>query len=364
MDDRYRASDADRDRAAALLRDHFAAGRLTPGELDERLTATLNAQTLGELRRALADLPAPEPVLQHGQRVPLPAVALERGYRRLLVFYPAWYRRAHEEEMLAVLMTAAPSGKQRPRIAEAADLIWSALRIRCQPRRDDAGPAWRDALAVLSVILPVILLLIYTVQEAQTLQSEPGALSYGFPLWALQGFTAPLAMAALALLRLQRAAALAAVALLTWLVYVTGWPGWSLLYGTADAYILLALGLQIVAVAASPGPRRGLQILTWKHGALIVSTIAYPVTLIVLTVICAAMALASPAGRWLLLLLAIPAWPFFVPLFLMTPWDVDLPSGLGVIGQAYLPPAALLVVFVIAARLGSLRSRQVPPAAR
>jgi len=81
------------------------------------------------------------------------------------------------------------------------------------------------------------------------------------------------------------------------------------------------------------------------------------VTLIVLTVICAAMALASPVGRWLLLLLAIPAWPFFVPLFLMTPWDVDLPSGLGVIGQAYLPPAALLVVFVIAARRRSLRSR-------
>jgi len=363
MDDRYRASDADRDRAAALLRDHFAAGRLTPGELDERLTATLNAQTLGELRRALADLPAPESGLHHGQRVPLRAVALERGYRRLLVFYPAWYRRAHEEEMLAVLMTAAPAGKQRPRIAEAADLIWSALRIRCQPRRDGAGPAWRDALAVLSVILPVILLLLYTVQEAQALQSVPGAFSYGFPLWALQGLTAPLAMAALALLRLQRAAALAAVALLTWLVYVTGWPGWSLLYGTADAYILLALGLQIVAVAASPGPRRGLQILTWKHGALIaictlaVSTTAYPVTLIVLTVICAAMALASPVGRWLLLLLAIPAWPFFIPVFLMTPWDVDLPSGLGVIGQAYLPPAALLVVFVIAARRRSLRSR-------
>src|SRR5262249_56424995 len=100
MDDRYRASDADRDRAAALLRDHFAAGRLTPGELDERLTATLNAQTLGELRRALADLPAPEPVLQHGQHVPLPGLALERGYRRLLVFYPAWDLRAHPAAML------------------------------------------------------------------------------------------------------------------------------------------------------------------------------------------------------------------------------------------------------------------------
>src|SRR5207302_7906103 len=173
--------------------------------------------------------------------------ALERGYRRLLVFYPAAYRRIHEEEMLAVLMTAAPGGKRRPGIAEAADLILGALRVRCQPSRNGAEPAWRDALAVLSVILPVIVLLIYTVRETQTLPSTPGAFSYGFPLWALQGLTAPLALGALAMLRLQRVAALASVALLIWLVYVTGWPGWSLVYGTADAYTLLALGLEIVA---------------------------------------------------------------------------------------------------------------------
>jgi hypothetical protein len=82
---------------------------------------------------------------------------LAGGYRRLLACYPAWYRRAHEEEMLAVLMTAAPPGKRWPGIAEAADLLWGALRIRCQPSRAGAAePAWRDALAVLSVIVPVI----------------------------------------------------------------------------------------------------------------------------------------------------------------------------------------------------------------
>ena len=57
MDDRFRTSDADRDRVAALLRDHFAEGRLTREELDERLTATLSATTFGDLRRVLADLP-------------------------------------------------------------------------------------------------------------------------------------------------------------------------------------------------------------------------------------------------------------------------------------------------------------------
>ena len=74
MDDRFRTSDADRDRVAALLRDHFAAGRLTPEELDERLTAALSARTFGDLRRVMADLPEPAPVLRQASRLP-PQVA-------------------------------------------------------------------------------------------------------------------------------------------------------------------------------------------------------------------------------------------------------------------------------------------------
>jgi Domain of unknown function (DUF1707) len=54
---RIRASDADRDRAAALLREHHAAGRLTAEEFNERLDAALNAKTLGELDDLLEDLP-------------------------------------------------------------------------------------------------------------------------------------------------------------------------------------------------------------------------------------------------------------------------------------------------------------------
>jgi hypothetical protein len=374
VDDRFRISDADRDRVAATLCDHFAAARLTSEELDERLTAMLNAKTFGDLHRVLADLPEPAAVLRQADNFPPGCGGLERGYRRLLAFYPARYRRVHEEEMLAVLMTAAPDGKHRPGIADATDLIWGALRVRCQPQRGGAAPVWRDALAVLSVILPVMLLLLYTVQETRALQSVPGAFSNGFPLWALQGLTAPLAMVALALLRLHRGAALAAVALLAWLVYVTGWPGWSLVYGTANAYILLALGLQIVAVASSPGPRRGLQLLTWKHAAFVVlatlavstSTItSYPATLIVIAVISAVMALASSLGRWLLVLLAIPAWPFFASPF-ATPWAplLRLDPALSYITQAYLPPLTLLALAVVTARRESVRSSWSPPASR
>jgi len=54
---RLRASDADRDRTAALLREHHAAGRLTAEEFHERLDAALNAKTLGELDDLLEDLP-------------------------------------------------------------------------------------------------------------------------------------------------------------------------------------------------------------------------------------------------------------------------------------------------------------------
>ena len=57
VDDRIRISDADREHAAARLRDHFAEGRLTRAELDERITAMLTARTAGDLRRVMADLP-------------------------------------------------------------------------------------------------------------------------------------------------------------------------------------------------------------------------------------------------------------------------------------------------------------------
>jgi Domain of unknown function (DUF1707) len=100
MDDRLRASDADRDRAAAQLHVHFAAGRLTPDELDDRLTAALAARTFGDLRRTLADLPGPAPAPQQDG-------SLERGYRRLLAFYPAAHRRVHGEQMLAGAAFAA-----------------------------------------------------------------------------------------------------------------------------------------------------------------------------------------------------------------------------------------------------------------
>lgn len=57
-DPRIRAADADRDRAAALLREHHAAGRLTAGEFHDRLEKAMDARTMGELDELMSDLPA------------------------------------------------------------------------------------------------------------------------------------------------------------------------------------------------------------------------------------------------------------------------------------------------------------------
>jgi len=53
----YRASDQQREQAAQELREHFAVGRLTQEELDERIQQAYAARTEQQLRDLLADLP-------------------------------------------------------------------------------------------------------------------------------------------------------------------------------------------------------------------------------------------------------------------------------------------------------------------
>ena len=53
-----RVGDPERERAAAALRHHFAAGRLETDELEQRLEQVYAARGRGDLRLALAGLPA------------------------------------------------------------------------------------------------------------------------------------------------------------------------------------------------------------------------------------------------------------------------------------------------------------------
>jgi hypothetical protein len=55
--DTIRASDSDREKVVAILRDAYAAGRLTLAEFDERTSAAFAGRTWGDLRKLASDLP-------------------------------------------------------------------------------------------------------------------------------------------------------------------------------------------------------------------------------------------------------------------------------------------------------------------
>jgi hypothetical protein len=94
-----RASDQDRERTAAALGGHYAAGRLTLEEFQERLDQAYAAKTLGELDGLMADLPGTDLGFLLPGRVSLaatrrcPSRAL-RGQCRLLTAAATWYCRS------------------------------------------------------------------------------------------------------------------------------------------------------------------------------------------------------------------------------------------------------------------------------
>ncbi|TMR35935.1 DUF1707 SHOCT-like domain-containing protein, partial [Actinomadura geliboluensis] len=84
--DEIRVGDAERDAVMVALHDHFAAGRLDRGELDERLDTALTAKTRGDLRTLVEDLPAPtglpEPEKGAGPGAPLAFPGLLQQFDR------------------------------------------------------------------------------------------------------------------------------------------------------------------------------------------------------------------------------------------------------------------------------------------
>jgi hypothetical protein len=100
-DPRIRASDDDRERTVALLREHHAAGRLDLEEFNERLDKAYAAKTLGQLDELMSDLPVidlyrlPDASLPPHYRRQIPgsgslAVAAGGGVARGHRFSPAW----------------------------------------------------------------------------------------------------------------------------------------------------------------------------------------------------------------------------------------------------------------------------------
>ncbi|MEH6374699.1 DUF1707 domain-containing protein [Streptomyces sp. KLMMK] len=74
-----RASDADRDRTAGILRDALGDGRITAEEHAERIGAVYRARTLGELEPPVRDLPVDGRARPQGSARPHPATAHTAG---------------------------------------------------------------------------------------------------------------------------------------------------------------------------------------------------------------------------------------------------------------------------------------------
>ena len=358
---------------------------------------------------------------------------IEKRYRRLLALYPKDHRREHAEEMVGVLLAAdgdAPVRAPNPaawarrlgqHTADIADLIGGALRIRGRVVLDRIRRTrwlsltvrdrrWSDALAVVSVIAP-LLLLVAALTEFRIPQAVASSIT-GHPHWGVSATLglADLPMAAgapgvalLVFLGLRRLAGLGTLATAIGQIAAGAVPAFAGYADPAVAFTVLLSCTAAVALLFSPGPDRGLALLTRGGtalvgaGALILGGFSVggdvwfgpmddraprfddfggkvaglPADLLIAAVLitAAAACLRAPVSRRVLALLAIPVIPYA---FL---WQEKLAADLFVqpgggtavipssIPMLYLPPLLLASLILtgtwLARRRAGERDRQV-----
>ncbi|MFD3840996.1 DUF1707 domain-containing protein [Streptomyces sp. NPDC058642] len=110
-----RASDADRDRIADILREALAEGRLTADEHAERVEGVLAAKTVGELDAFIQDLPA-------AHRRTTPAAAPNRPTVGAVPIEP-------DENVVAVFSSAVRKGRWRAGRRIHAYAIFGSVEI-------------------------------------------------------------------------------------------------------------------------------------------------------------------------------------------------------------------------------------------
>jgi hypothetical protein len=223
------------------------------------------------------------------------AEALERRYRRLLRCYPPGHRQVHREEMLGVLLATARPGQRAPGARQTANLVACGLAIRA--RRALAGEPWQDALAVVSLITPVLMLIIAVLDLAVAVR-QVVAVDLAYPLagpfWQLglvprlgapvAVMTGWLAAVLLGLTGRPRAAAAIAFILLTpalvsplaEVMQLTGsWSaGLPLFLNTAGVGPIVMASLAACSLAFSAGPRRGLTIAGTRRACLMIAVLS------------------------------------------------------------------------------------------
>ena len=217
-----------------------------------------------------------------------PAASLERGYRRLLRCYPAGHRDVHGEEMLGVLLAGARPGQRRPGLPESASLICGAVRIRLRGTWPDSSDRWRDTLAQTSLVLP---LLIAAVALTQLALHAPGGQQPAIARWLMPHLylvswngpewwpLVPLAALAVpAALGWRQGTGFVALPLAALCAIQVGSDMLNAHRGIEPSLIspgtalwLAVLAIEALALAASPGPRRGRALLSCRHYLLIIA---------------------------------------------------------------------------------------------
>jgi hypothetical protein len=330
-----------------------------------------------------------------------PAASLERGYRRLLRCYPAGHRDVHGEEMLGVLLAGARPGQRQPGLPESASLICGAVRIRLRGTWPDSSDRWRDTLAQTSLVLP---LLIAAVALTQLALHAPGGQQPAIARWLMPHLylvswngpewwpLVPLAALAVpAALGWRQGTGFVALPLAALCAIQVGSDMLNAHRGIEPSLIspgtalwLAVLAIEALALAASPGPRRGRALLSRRHYLLIIAagvaigavgTVGlwyhrvtpggystafrppWPALVLggLVTVISAAMLIRRAASRRLLVTLALPAYFFVFDGVYGSSFVPDPPP-------AYLLPLALLPLAVILMSLRWYRRHHRAPA--
>ncbi len=103
---------------------------------------------------------------------------LERGYRRVLAFYPKAFRKESAEEILAVLLDTAVQDQRRVGLAECAALVRGGLRMRLRPAsrppRSVRSAVRLMCAGAVAELAAVITMVVTTASVKVALAKDPG----------------------------------------------------------------------------------------------------------------------------------------------------------------------------------------------
>ncbi|HEX4977836.1 MAG TPA: DUF1707 domain-containing protein [Nocardioides sp.] len=141
-----RIGDADRSGAVEALGEHFATGRLTHEEYDERATRALRARTAADVAPLFADLPAPYPPVLTGRPAPAPAPRPGgRAARAAAAAVPRPPRRLPVLPMLLVLVGLALLLEDAAVLLFGLAVLWWFAAMRWRRARDQWASRWHGA---------------------------------------------------------------------------------------------------------------------------------------------------------------------------------------------------------------------------